>query len=152
MKVPEGTDHISKYWNAENGQLLASTISLPNHQWAVVSPNGQFDKSPDFNGLHFTQGFNVIGLDQFFDDYFTPGLLAQVYQTGGDSYQLIVRLVDSSFEVVRARDADHISDLGSRTCRAPGLWHGVSSVGCRIDRTEVTPAPQAFACSSATRQ
>ena len=71
-----------KLWNSKKGQLLLTIVIMNDFQWAVVAPNGQFDKSPDFRHLKWRKGNELIDLDQFFDDFYTPGLLSQVYQTG----------------------------------------------------------------------
>ena len=46
------------------------------------SPNGQFDKSKKFHFIKWRNENELIDLNQFFDDFYTPGLLSQVYQTG----------------------------------------------------------------------
>jgi len=77
-----GEDSFLKMWNSETGQLLMTIIIMDDGQWAAVTPNGQFDKSQGFRHLKWRKGKELIDLDQFFDDFYTPGLLSQVYQTG----------------------------------------------------------------------
>jgi len=78
--VTSHDDGAIRIW--KNNGLLASLVTNQNSEWAVVAANGQFDRSPGFNGMHWVRGTEVIDLDQFFDDFYTPGLLSQIYQTG----------------------------------------------------------------------
>ena len=74
-------DKTIKLWTI-NGVELLTLISRPDGEWAVIATNGQFDKSAQFTGMYWVKGQEIIELDQFFDDFYTPGLLSQVYQTG----------------------------------------------------------------------
>ena len=58
--------------------MLATAIATHEGEWAVATPDGLFDKSENFTGMHWVRGMDIIELDQFFDDFYTPGLLAQV--------------------------------------------------------------------------
>ena len=59
-----------------------SAVITPNDECAVVAHNGQYDRSPGSDGMRWARGTEVIDLEQFFDDFYTPGLLSQVYQSG----------------------------------------------------------------------
>ncbi len=74
-------DKTIKMWTS-NGEELLTLISRPDGEWGVIAKNGQFDKSAQFNSMYWVKGIEIIELDQFFDDFYTPGLLSQVYQTG----------------------------------------------------------------------
>jgi WD40 repeat protein len=70
-------------WNPATGEHLLSLISSSGSpDWIAVSPDGLFDGSPPawkqilwrFNN----DTFDVVPVEQFFDDYFYPSLLADI--------------------------------------------------------------------------
>ncbi|MFH1001020.1 MAG: caspase family protein, partial [Bacteroidota bacterium] len=70
-------DHMIKIWNAETGQLALTFVSYDNGSWVVVSPNGRFDGTQDaIKLLHFVKGMEIIPLESFYEQYYTPGLTA----------------------------------------------------------------------------
>ena len=44
--------------------------------WAVITPDGRFDKSPSFQGLHFVvdETHDVIELEQLKSRFYEPGV------------------------------------------------------------------------------
>ncbi len=66
----------------QNGNHLLDLYYYGDNQWIALAKNGRFDYSTNFSGLHFVKKHEVIEVEQFFDDFYTPGLLSQVYQAG----------------------------------------------------------------------
>lgn len=76
-------DGTVKIWDPKAGKLKATLISMvkPN-DWLVVAPDGRFNGSPgawsqivwEFN----SNPFDVIPIEAFLRDYYTPGLLQQL--------------------------------------------------------------------------
>lgn len=71
--------------SATVARLLFSENSLegkdvdPNYTWAVTSPSGLFDASPDMmNDLHYVVGMEIIELEQLKERFYEPGLLQKV--------------------------------------------------------------------------
>lgn len=61
-------------------KLLATLISLDENDWAVVTPNGLFDASPEGRKLmHFIVGLETVSLEQMKDVYYVPGLLRKIF-------------------------------------------------------------------------
>jgi WD40 repeat protein len=88
VSISEDNNHIRTanmegkidYWDIKSGNLLATKVVADNG-WAVVAPDGRFDKSQGFNGLHYSNGMKSIDLSQFFDEFYTPSLLAEVLKS-----------------------------------------------------------------------
>jgi WD40 repeat protein len=72
-------DHTSKIWKVETGEEVLTMISFIDGNWVVYSPDGRFDGSTEgIKLLHFVIGNEIIPLESFFEQYFTPGLLGLV--------------------------------------------------------------------------
>jgi hypothetical protein len=81
--VSGSQDGSVRICNAASGELLAALISISGGpDWLVVTPDGLFDGSPAawnqilwrFNG----NTFDVAPVEIFFNEYFYPGLLADI--------------------------------------------------------------------------
>jgi hypothetical protein len=74
-------DATSKLWRVDGGELLASLIALDKADWAVVTPDGRFDASPNAQKLvHWMVGSEPIDLAQLKERYCEPGLLTKILQ------------------------------------------------------------------------
>jgi WD40 repeat protein/uncharacterized caspase-like protein len=66
-------------WEAATGKELGSLIVLDQKDWAVVSPEGRFDASPEgMKLMHWMVGSERIILDQLKERYYEPGLLGKL--------------------------------------------------------------------------
>jgi WD40 repeat protein len=89
--VSGSEDGSTRLWDAKTGDAMAAILSLRESaggfsfqqtDWLVVSPDGLFDGSP--GAWHqilwrFEQSsFNVRPVEVFFNDFFHPGLLAEI--------------------------------------------------------------------------
>ena len=74
-------DGTVRLWDMATGQELASLVTdATRKNWAVVSPGGYFDGSEggrQMVGWRFSRLPGAV-VDQFFNDYFRPGLLAEI--------------------------------------------------------------------------
>lgn len=71
-------------WNAGNGTLTAILVSVPlSDDWLVATPSGLFDGSHAAWKLllwRFAQStFNVAPVESFFNEFYYPGLLADIF-------------------------------------------------------------------------
>ncbi|MGD9679217.1 MAG: caspase family protein [Vulcanibacillus sp.] len=72
-------DGTTKLWDISSGEELATLISVGENDWVVTTPDGFFDTSEGGkNSVHFVKGLEVYELDQFFEEFYRPGLLAEV--------------------------------------------------------------------------
>lgn len=71
---------MSQIWEVETGEVLLNMVSFNSgRDWLVITPDGRFDgTSTAMNELYITQGLTVLPIASFFEEYYTPGLLAQV--------------------------------------------------------------------------
>lgn len=69
-----------KLWDLQTGELLATLYPNPaTNDWAVVTPNGQFDASINAQkDLYFVKGVNTFPLEILYEKYYTPKLLARL--------------------------------------------------------------------------
>ena len=72
-------DNTCKIWHTKTGKLILTLISIDENDWFVKTPEDLFDCSEGAKKyIHFVKGLEVYELDQFFEDFYRPGLLAQV--------------------------------------------------------------------------
>jgi len=146
-------------WDTTTGEHLLTLISLDDGgEWMVVTPEGLFDGTPQsWNQIlwRYNQDtFNVAPVEWFFNEYYYPGLLSEVFAgkrprvaediSRKDRRQPIVKLsVPGATENISTRtvkvkidiadapaDADHPKGTGARDVRLfrngslVKVWHG----------------------------
>jgi WD40 repeat protein len=83
LLVSGSSDASMKLWDVATGRELASLFSLDQQDWLVLTPDGLFDGSPAaWNQIlwRFSSNlFDVAPVELFFNDYYPPGLLADLY-------------------------------------------------------------------------
>jgi WD40 repeat protein/uncharacterized caspase-like protein len=83
LLVSGSSDASMKLWDVMSGRELASLFSLDQQDWLVLTPDGLFDGSPPaWNQIlwRFSPNlFDVAPVELFFNDYYHPGLLADLY-------------------------------------------------------------------------
>ncbi len=76
-------DSSMKLWDVATGKELASLFSLNKQDWLVLTPDGLFDGSPaSWNQILWrfsARLFDVAPAELFFNEYYHPGLLADLY-------------------------------------------------------------------------
>ncbi len=82
--VTASEDGSCRLWSMTNGEMLATIVTLADsNEWLVVAPDGLFDGSPlAWNQVlwRFARDtFNVAPVEVFFNEYFAPGLLAEIF-------------------------------------------------------------------------
>lgn len=72
-------DPTTRIWDLKTGKELCALISLDLDDWVVLNPGGYFDASEGARKhVYFVKGMEIYSLDQFFEDFYRPGLLAEV--------------------------------------------------------------------------
>lgn len=79
-----GDDGATFLWDAKTGEHLATLISLDDGgEWMVVTPQGLFDGTPTaWNQIlwRYNQDtFNVAPIEWFFNEFYYPGLLGDIF-------------------------------------------------------------------------
>lgn len=92
-------DGSIKTWDLETGVELLSQIFLGESDWLVKTKEGFFDASEAAKkSIFFVKGTNTYNIDQFFEEFYRPGLLQEVYQHRGlieKSVNLLNKLEES---------------------------------------------------------
>lgn len=75
-----GNEGNVKLWDIQKLELLATLYPNPNNgDWAVVTPNGQFDASTGAQKeIYFVKEINTFPLEILYEKYFTPSLLTRL--------------------------------------------------------------------------
>jgi len=73
-----------KLWDIATGKELARVIAVDERDWLVITPDGLFDGSPGAWSLVMwrfgTNTFDVLPVEAFFNEFFHPGLLADLLE------------------------------------------------------------------------
>jgi len=83
LLVSGSDDGSARLWDVSRGEALATLVSLNGAaDWLVVTPDGLFDGTPGAWGQilwRFTPNiFDVAPVEIFFNEFFYPGLLAEI--------------------------------------------------------------------------
>jgi len=77
----------SQLWDVASGRELCALVTFEDGSWAVTDPQGRFDGSNNgqISSLHWVYDgkdgqMEPIGLEQFSNYYYTPGLLSKIYR------------------------------------------------------------------------
>ncbi|MCC6550734.1 MAG: caspase family protein, partial [Ignavibacteriaceae bacterium] len=74
---------VLQFWDSRNYQSLFKINLLSNDNWVSIASNGRFDGTQEgFKQLHYVQGMDVLPLESFFNEFYTPGLVQQVMASG----------------------------------------------------------------------
>ncbi|UCG27542.1 MAG: caspase family protein [Bacteroidales bacterium] len=77
-------DGSIKTWDIETGNELLTYIFIGESDWLVKTKEGFFDASDGArNSIFFVKGTQTYNIDQFFEEFYRPGLLQEVYRTRG---------------------------------------------------------------------
>jgi len=72
-------DGTAKLWKVGSGNESATMFSVGKADWAVKTREGFFEFSEGANRhVYFVYGFDIIEIEQFFEDFYRPSLLAEV--------------------------------------------------------------------------
>jgi hypothetical protein len=73
-----GNDGSTRAWDISTRRLRFTRIALDSSDWVVTTPDGRFDGSQGgIARLHYVRGFETLGLQGYFERFFTPGLIAR---------------------------------------------------------------------------
>ena len=92
-------DGTIKFWSMQTGRLMVTLYQMDASDWAVTTPQGYFDCSEGAKQyIYFIQGLKVYELDQFFEEFYQPKLLARIMagEQIGEPGQTTQRLIEQS--------------------------------------------------------
>lgn len=94
-------------WEAESGRELASVVSIDGKDWIAASPEGFFDGTPAAIGkvLWRLNGntFDTAEPEQFFSEFFQPGLLKDVVSRARSVQEILKERGDARASLSIAR-------------------------------------------------
>lgn len=89
-------DTTTKVWDVGAGKELASLIAIDKSDWLVVTPDGLFDGTADaMRQVSWRVGtsLEIVPLDTFFNDFFHPGLLVEIFRGGRPQASVDIAMV-----------------------------------------------------------
>jgi WD40 repeat protein len=113
LLVSGGDDGGARLWDVNTGEALATLITLNSGaDWLVVTPDGLFDGTPGAWGQilwRFSPDniFDVAPVEIFFNDFFYPGLLADIASGKRPKAALNVERKDRRQPILRLARADN---------------------------------------------
>jgi WD40 repeat protein/uncharacterized caspase-like protein len=134
LLVSGSRDASMKLWDVLAGKELASLFSMDRQDWLVLTPDGLFDGSPAaWNQIlwRFSSSlFDVAPVELFFNDYYHPGLLADLYAgkrpaapqsiAQKDRRQPILKLSVNEAQVAAAQIRSRTVGVKIEVSQAPG--------------------------------
>lgn len=79
-------DGTMKFWDLDKAEEIYEHIQINKNEWMVRTPEGYFmgtDKAREL--VHFVDGMKSYTTDQFFDEYYRPELMQQLFEDNSDS-------------------------------------------------------------------
>jgi WD40 repeat protein len=120
-------DGTLKTWNLATGELILTYIFMGENDWMVSAADGHFDASEGARrSIYFARGTELFNIDQFFDEFYTPGLI-----------QLKLRERDSGGSAGSAEEYDLEETAVSGQKSAGPLFRG----GSIQERLKESPPP-----------
>ncbi|MEO1050244.1 MAG: caspase family protein [Bacteroidota bacterium] len=78
--VSASRDDVIKIWDLQSGKELFSHISIGERDWMVQNAKGYFNATEGArNAIVFVKGLDSYGVNQFFEEFYQPELLKDVF-------------------------------------------------------------------------
>ncbi len=82
MLISHSLDGVTKFWDLNTGKEFFEHIHLGKNDWMVKSPDGYFNATENARTyIHFVSGLKTYSADQFFDEFYRPDLLPEIFKT-----------------------------------------------------------------------
>lgn len=92
-------------WDVGKGTEMATLVGIGDMDWAVVTPDGQFDGSEDGTKLlHWVVDGQPVQLDAFFERYYSPKLLSRLFPNSAAALALKAK-ADAEEKARKEREA-----------------------------------------------
>jgi WD40 repeat protein len=115
-------DGTLKTWDMKTGELLLTYIFMGENDWMVSTAEGHFDASEGARkSISFARGTELFNIDQFFDEFYRPGLLREKLKPddapgrgtdfrGGSIQERLKQSPPPSVEIISPANEDTISN------------------------------------------
>jgi len=107
-------DGSIRIWDVATGDEMVRLVRLRNG-WLAVTPEGLFDGPPETRenvGFRVGKGLEVVAVDRFFQDFYHPGLLAEIWRGGRPIPE--VRFATKAAPLVRLEPGVKSGDIETR--------------------------------------
>ncbi len=86
LLVSNSLDGVTKIWDLEKGKEFFEHIHIGKNDWMVKSTQGYFNATDGARrAIHFVKGLETYSVDQFFNDFYRPDLIPDLFSTKGVS-------------------------------------------------------------------
>jgi WD40 repeat protein len=83
LLIVSSTDGTTRIWDTSRREVIAQIVLFPNSDdWLIVTPEGLFDGTADSMrqvAWRLEDSTDTVPLDAFYESYFYPGLLAELF-------------------------------------------------------------------------
>ncbi|MEO9854033.1 MAG: caspase family protein [Reichenbachiella sp.] len=114
--ITHSLDGTTRIWDIATGKEIISHILLNDKDWLVTNRNGYFDATEKAKqNIFFVRGLKSYSLDQFFEDFYKPGILGESLKQGGllnDNIDIKSKLKNSpppSVEIISPSSGEHLT-------------------------------------------
>lgn len=76
-------DGSIRVWNRESTKEIVSIVFINENDWFIRNPEGYFDASEGaFSSISFVKGTEIYSINQFFNEFYRPGLYSELMGSG----------------------------------------------------------------------
>jgi len=84
LLISNSLDGVTKFWDLEKGTEFFEHIHIGEKDWMVKSKQGYFNATDGARRvIHYVNGLKTYGVDQFFDDFYRPDLIPDLFSSRG---------------------------------------------------------------------
>ncbi len=96
--VSGGSDGTIRLWDSNTGAEIVKFVSLKDGEWIVITAEGYYNSSGrGHEYLNIRQGAKIYGIDQFYDVFYRPDIVAAKLR-GDDISTLITLTIDEALK------------------------------------------------------
>lgn len=84
MLITHSTDGVTKFWDLTSGAEFFEHIHVGEKDWMVKTKDSYFNGTDNARkSIHFVDGLKTYSVDQFFNEFYRPDLLPEIFKTRG---------------------------------------------------------------------
>lgn len=95
-------------WDLASGKEMVNYISLSQNDWMVVNADGHFNATEGaFKNIIFVKGLESYSVDQFFDEFYQPTLVKDVFTNRSNRLNMLDKMRQSpppSIEIITPKN------------------------------------------------
>ncbi|MFN4946362.1 MAG: caspase family protein [Chryseotalea sp.] len=84
MLISHAVDGVTKFWDLSTSKSFYEHIHLGESDYMVKNPDGYFNATSGARQyIHFVKGLETFAADQFFQDFYKPDIMPQLFKSRG---------------------------------------------------------------------